>query len=214
MTSLRERKKADKEKRILEAATRLFREQGYDHARMEHIADMAEVSVGTLYNYYENKGDILMATVNMEVTEVLDAGDAIVEDPPADVEQAVNRLVDQYYDHSLFYLSKEMWRAAMAISIQQPDTPLSKAYTELDQRLSAQMVRLIETLQARRLVCVSVSARTVGEVLFNNLNMMFIEFVKDEQQPLAMLKQRAAEQHGAIAQLIAGEKAAIAGLAR
>jgi AcrR family transcriptional regulator len=214
MTSLRERKKADKERRILEAATRLFREQGYDHARMEHIADMAEVSVGTLYNYYENKGDILMATVNMEVTEVLDAGEAIVADPPADVEQAVNRLVDQYYDHSLFYLSKEMWRAAMAISIQQPDTPLSKAYTELDQRLSAQMVRLIETLQARRLVGEFVSAQAVGEVLFNNLNMMFIEFVKDEPQPLAVLKARAAEQHGPIARLITGEKTATASATR
>lgn len=214
MTSLRARKKADKEKRILEAATQLFREQGYDHARMEQIAEMAEVSVGTLYNYYENKGDILMATVNMEVTEVLDAGEAIVADPPADVEQAVHRLVDQYYDHSLFYLSKEMWRAAMAISIQQPDTPLSKAYTELDQRLSAQMVRLIETLQARRLVCELVSARAVGEVLFNNLNMMFIEFVKDEPQPLDVLKARAAEQHGPIARLIAVEKTVIASVAR
>jgi AcrR family transcriptional regulator len=214
MTSLRARKKADKERRILEAATQLFREQGYDHARMEHIADMAEVSVGTLYNYYENKGDILMATVNMEVTEVLDAGEAIVADPPADVEQAVNRLVDQYYDHSLFYLSKEMWRAAMAISIQQPETPLSKAYTELDQRLSAQMVRLIETLQARRLVSGAVSARAVGEVLFNNLNMMFIEFVKNEPQPLAVLKARVAEQHGPITRLIAGGMAAISSPAR
>lgn len=214
MISLRARKKADKERRILEAATQLFREQGFDHARMEHIAELADVSVGTLYNYYENKGDILMATVNMEVTEVLDAGEAIVADPPLDVEEAVHRLVDQYYDHSLYYLSKEMWRAAMAISIQQPDTPLSKAYTELDQRLSAQMVRLIETLQARRLVRPSASARAVGEVLFNNLNMMFIEFVKDEPQPLAVLKARVAEQHGPIARLIALEKTALSTFVR
>ena len=72
-----------------------------------------------------NKGDILLAAVGMEVEEVLAAGDAIVADPPADVIEALTRLIHQYYDHSLVYLSKEMWRTAMAFSIQQPETPFS-----------------------------------------------------------------------------------------
>ena len=52
--------------------------------------------------------------------------------PPA----ALQALIEQYYDHSLVYLSKEMWRVAMALSIQQPDSPFSRRYTELDRRLS------------------------------------------------------------------------------
>ena len=63
MAGLRERQKADRERRILEAATGLFREVGYDAARIEDIAERAQVSVGTFYNYYQNKGDILLATV-------------------------------------------------------------------------------------------------------------------------------------------------------
>ncbi len=152
MTGLRARQKADRNRRILEAATTLFREQGYDSARIEDIAEMAEVSVGTLYNYYQNKGDILVATVSMEVTEVLEAGERIVANPPLSVIEALGALINQYYDHSLVYLSKEMWRTAMASAIQQPETPLSKRYTELDGRLCAQVVR------ARRDAC---SARGV-----------------------------------------------------
>ncbi|WP_454747328.1 TetR/AcrR family transcriptional regulator [Ciceribacter selenitireducens] len=206
MTGLRARQKADRNRRILEAATTLFREQGYDSARIEDIAEMAEVSVGTLYNYYQNKGDILVATVSMEVTEVLEAGEVIVANPPLNVNEALSALINQYYDHSLVYLSKEMWRTAMASSIQQPETPLSKRYTELDQRLCAQVVQLIETLQRRGVVIAGVDTRALGEVFFNNLNLMFIEFCKVEAMPLEELKARVAEQHRPIAALISSVK--------
>ncbi|MDX3926092.1 MAG: TetR/AcrR family transcriptional regulator [Shinella sp.] len=207
MAGLRAKQKADKNRRILEAATSLFRDQGYDSARIEDIAEMAEVSVGTLYNYYQNKGDILVATVAMEVTEVLEAGERIIANPPLDVEEALRTLIDQYYDHSLVYLSKEMWRTAMAISIQQPETPLSKRYTELDERLCAQVVQLVETLQRRGAIIASIDARAFGEVFFNNLNMMFIEFAKVDGMSLEELKTRVAAQHRPIATMISRVKA-------
>ena len=206
MAGLRAKQKADKTRRILEAATTLFREQGYDSARIEDIAEMAEVSVGTLYNYYQNKGDILVATVAMEVTEVLEGGARIVSNPPLNVAEALRTLIDQYYDHSLVYLSKEMWRTAMAISIQQPETPLSRRYTELDGQLSAQVVRLVETLQARGVVQAGIDPKAMGEVFFNNLNMMFIEFCKVDAMSLEELKIRVNAQHEPIATLISTVK--------
>lgn len=206
MAGLRAKQKADRTRRILEAATTLFRREGYDSARIEDIAEMAEVSVGTLYNYYQNKGDILVATVAMEVTEVLEGGARIVANPPLNVAEALRTLIEQYYDHSLYYLSKEMWRTAMAISIQQPDTPLSRRYTELDGQLCAQVIRLVETLQARGGVQAGVDAKAMGEVFFNNLNMMFIEFCKVDAMPLEELKARVNAQHEPIAALISSIK--------
>ena len=206
MAGLRAKQKADKTRRILDAAATLFREQGYDSARIEDIAEMAEVSVGTLYNYYQNKGDILVTTVAMEVTEVLEGGARIVASPPLNVAEALQTLIEQYYDHSLVYLSKEMWRTAMAISIQQPETPLSRRYTELDGQLCAQVVRLVETLQARGVVHAGVDAKAMGEVFFNNLNMMFIEFCKVDAMSLEELKARVEAQHAPIAALISTVK--------
>jgi len=89
MTGLRERQKADRTSRILAAATRLFRETGYGAIRIEDIAQAAEVSVGTLYNYFANKGDLLLAIVSMEVEEVMQAGKAVVANPPRDIAQAL-----------------------------------------------------------------------------------------------------------------------------
>ena len=206
MTGLRARQKADRNRRILEAATALFREVGYDSARIEDIAERADVSVGTFYNYYQNKGDILVAAVSMEVEEVLESGKAIVDNPPAATLEALQALIDQYFDHSLVYLSKEMWRIAMAISIQQPDSPFSRRYTELDGRLCDQVSLLMQKLQLRGGVMPGIDAAAVGQMFFNNLNMMFIEFAKDEEMTLAALKEQVAWQNRPLANLISGPK--------
>ncbi|MDR6758098.1 AcrR family transcriptional regulator [Mycoplana sp. BE70] len=202
MTGLRAKQKADKNRRILEAATKLFREVGYDAARIEDIAERAEVSVGTFYNYYENKGDMLVASVAMEVEEVLEAGEPIVANPPSNVLEALSALINQYYDHSLVYLSKEMWRTAMAISIQQPDTRFSKRYTELDRALCRQVSTLVHKLQQRGAVLMGIDTTAVGSMFFNNLNMMFTEFVRDETMSLEQLKGDVARQNKPLAALI------------
>ncbi len=208
MAGLRERQKADRERRILRAAVTRFRADGYRSVRIEDLAEMAEVSVGTVYNYYQTKGDILIATVAMEVEEVLEAGAAIVADPPPGAEAALLALIFQYYDHSLEYLSKEMWRMAMALSIEAPGTPNGRRYSELDQRLAAQVTDLVRALQARGEVRGDLDAQALGELLFNNLNQMFIEFVKDDAMTLDTLRDRVAAQTRPVARLIAGARPA------
>ncbi len=208
MAGLRERQKADRERRILRAAVTRFRADGYRSVRIEDLAEMAEVSVGTVYNYYQTKGDILIATVAMEVEEVLEAGAAIVADPPPGAEAALLSLIFQYYDHSLEYLSKEMWRMAMALSIEAPGTPNGRRYSELDQRLAAQVTDLVRALQARGEVRGDLDAQALGELLFNNLNQMFIEFVKDDAMTLDTLRDRVAAQTRPVARLIAGARPA------
>jgi AcrR family transcriptional regulator len=181
MTGLRAKQKIDRHARILDAAATLFRESGYDAVKMEHIADLAELSIGTIYNYYENKGDLLMAIVAMEVGDVLASGEAVVAKPPANANKAIEALISNYIEHSLHYLSKEMWRQAMAIAIQQPSSPFGLHYAALDIALARQTSRLIKKLQKMELCAENVNAKALGELIFNNTNMMFIGFVKDEK---------------------------------
>lgn len=207
MAGLRERQKADREKRILQAAVTRFRADGYRAVRIEDLAEAAEVSVGTVYNYYRTKGDILIATVTMEVEEVLAEGEAVIADPPEGVAEAVLRLVFGYYDHSLEYLSKEMWRRAMALAIEAPETPNGRRYLELDRRLAGQVTALLETLQARGALRGDIDPAAFGQLVFNDLNMEFIEFVKDDTMTLADLRARLAGQIRPLARLIATTEA-------
>lgn len=205
MEGLRERQKADRQRRILDAATELFREVGYERTNIDIIAQHAEVSIGTIYNYYKNKGDLLLAIVSMEVHEVLKAGERIIEAPPGDPYRAVARLISNYLKHSLVYLTKEMWRQAMAISTQQPDSRFGRAYAELDEKLSNQVCRLIEHIASSGHLVRDVNAAHAGELIFNNTNMMFILFVKSEQMNLAVLMERIALQNAVLLDALISE---------
>lgn len=202
MTGLRARQKRLRHERILDAALMLFREAGYDAVRTEDIAASAEVSVGTLYNYFENKGDLLLALVTLEVEEVLEQGEAVVKSPPADVALALNLLIAGYYDHSNTYLTKELWRTAMALTIQAAETPFSQRFTALDRSLTDQVCALVAELQRRGLARADVDAVALGQVIFNTLNQMFIEFVKLEGMPIEALKATVARQVEALALLL------------
>ena len=203
MAGLRAKHKADRHQRIVESAARLFRTQGYDTVKMEAIAAAAEVSIGTIYNYYRNKGDLLVAIVSMEVHEVLAAGERVIADPPRHAEKAVAKLIANYIEHALVYLSKEMWRQAMAITTQQPDSPSGVAYNELDEALARQTAKLIRKLQTLGLVQVGVDAQALGEMIFNNTNMMFTIFVKQEPMSVATLLARIRRQNRTLVQAIA-----------
>jgi TetR/AcrR family transcriptional regulator, fatty acid metabolism regulator protein len=50
---------ADKRKRILDAAIRVFAEHGYHRARVGDIAEDAGVAHGLLYHYFASKDDVL-----------------------------------------------------------------------------------------------------------------------------------------------------------
>ncbi len=202
MSGLRQKQKADRASRILQAATDLFRQGGYPAARIEDIAAAAEVSVGTFYNYFDTKGDVLLAIVTLEVEEVLAQGQTLLASPPPDVTAALQTLIGGYLDHSLVYLSKEMWRTAMALTIEHPDTAFSARYTRFDALLTDQIRTLIAEMQRRGHTRPDVDCRTSGEVLFNNLNMMFLEFVKSDAMPMATLQSAVARQTALIAGLL------------
>lgn len=57
---LRERNRRRVLQRILRAAFELFCSTGYDRTTMDAIAEKAEVSRGTLFNYFPSKGALLL----------------------------------------------------------------------------------------------------------------------------------------------------------
>ncbi|MBN1657340.1 MAG: TetR/AcrR family transcriptional regulator [Anaerolineae bacterium] len=56
----RERLKREREERILDAAAAVFAEKGYHGATVHDIAVHADVADGTIYNYFDNKFDLII----------------------------------------------------------------------------------------------------------------------------------------------------------
>src|ERR1700679_4332944 len=70
---MRERNKAERRRRVLEAARAVFLEHGYEDATTREIATRAGVAVGTVFVYARDKRDLLMTIVNDDLEAVTEA---------------------------------------------------------------------------------------------------------------------------------------------
>lgn len=79
-------KSDNKHDRILHAAIEVFAENGYFNSRISDIAKKADVADGTIYLYFKNKEQILMAAIDYAFTIFMNAAQtelATIADPRA-----------------------------------------------------------------------------------------------------------------------------------
>lgn len=69
--SRRERRIAARQAQILDAAAHVFSQKGYQNATTKEISEAADVSEGTLYNYFANKRDLLIGVARAYADEVI-----------------------------------------------------------------------------------------------------------------------------------------------
>jgi AcrR family transcriptional regulator len=65
----KERQKTEMRDAILSAALKLFSDEGYDNITMRKIADKIEYSVGTIYLYFKDKGEMFFELHNRGFAE-------------------------------------------------------------------------------------------------------------------------------------------------
>jgi len=83
----------DRRAKILEAALEVCQRHGVEGARMEEVAARAGVSKGTLYRYFKNKEELLLATVIDSYQQNLPLFDAAA-DPTSDPRHRLDALLD------------------------------------------------------------------------------------------------------------------------
>lgn len=73
--SRRERKKLNQQYAIIRAALDLFREKGYDDTAVSEIAELADISYTTFFNYFPSKDSLLDAIQEMEIKDLAEVAD-------------------------------------------------------------------------------------------------------------------------------------------
>ena len=86
--SLRERKKLETKQRILGVAVSLFQERGFDSTSFEEVAEEANVSRATVFNYFPSKRDLLRGIAAGELEKLQE----VVESEHGGPREAVARI--------------------------------------------------------------------------------------------------------------------------
>src|SRR5438876_1802239 len=72
--SPRQERSRDTVEAILEAAAQVFERHGYAAGTTNRIAERAEVSIGSLYQYFPNKGEIVVEVMRRHMDETGEVG--------------------------------------------------------------------------------------------------------------------------------------------
>ncbi len=185
MPGLREKKKAARRRRILNAAEELFQRHGFAESTVDEIARLADVAPATVYNYYSTKGDLLLALVAAGDREVMAGSQALIEWPSDDPVQAVCELLQRFVNKSLDQVDRETWRQVFANSLLQAGSELSRGMMALNQEFSAQVGRLLECLKAHGRLADDCDTTTAADILFGISHALFMDLICDEAMTLA-----------------------------
>ncbi len=199
---LRQKHKQDRLERILEAAKALFSQKSYGHAKAEEIAELAEVSIGTLYNYFGSKGDILLALAAIESENVFAHSEGLVTAPTGTAPEAVNALFNSYFDPTQSFLNADALQQSMAVSYANPDSIHARRLRDSDRLLCGQVVALLETLMADGRILAGTDCQIMGELLFNNMNMLFFEMVRSARKDTGQMRRKITDMTYAVVVLI------------
>lgn len=137
-----QRRSRERVERILNCATTLIAAKGSDAIRMSEVAEMAGISIGSLYQYFPDKSAIIQTLArryNTEGRKCIEAELSNVRDIDG-LRDAFGRLIDIYYGIFLAEpVIRDIWSATQA----------DKALAELEIAESRANAELVATALAR-----------------------------------------------------------------
>jgi hypothetical protein len=86
------------------------------------------------------------------------------------------------------FMNKSCWRQALAASIASSNEKFSLEYQNVEKKLQQQLVELIHSLYEEQVFLAEVDPQSLGEVIWNNVDQMFTDFISDSEMSLKSLK--------------------------
>ena len=202
--NLRQTNKANRQKRIVANAARFFSSIGYDLTAIEMVAERSNVSPATIYNNFVNKTGLLLAVLIDEGADVQQIGEKVIAQRKKNDIDVIYRLIELYVDHPMEFMNKSCWRQALAASTASSNKKFTQEYQNVDKQLMRQVIDVMHALQKEDAFLPAADAQALGEIIWNNVNQMFTDFISNEAMPLAELKSAVKRQTAALMILATG----------
>lgn len=181
---LREKKKAKTRQSILDNAHFLLDSKEYNDITIEEIADRAQIAVGTLYNYFNSKGDLLLALIMESDDQYMEEAKTLIdsEDQPADIR--LTNLMVLATEYCVRQLSKSAWRHVSAAALANANSTMGRSYAVTTVKHQNLVIELMRKLQRADLIDPEVDPESAAVSLFSMKSKMFLDFVSDESMSL------------------------------
>lgn len=158
----------EKRKKILDVAVTEFANEGFDNANINTIAKKAEVSVGSLYKYFDTKTDLFLTSVNYGIS-ILDSVIESVVTSKDDVLTKLEKLIRIAIDFSR--RTKVLIKLYNEVTSESNSTLAEKIAADIETKTCAAYKKAIEdgqkAGQIRQDIDPGIAAFLVDNILMN-----------------------------------------------
>jgi len=182
---LRERKKTRTRNAIEAAALECLTRRGWDATTVSDIAEMADVAVGTLYNYFPSKGALVASVTRQRVVEALQRSEEISPGGHTPAESVlpvlgeVLRMMDRF--------GKPVLREVVGAALQSAGGDLGREMMKADMMVVEDIRRRLEDLQERGLLNTSCPPAELAMLVYSAAMGLLMFYMFDDDLELEWL---------------------------
>lgn len=191
---LRARQRAARRERIMFIAGELFMCQGYEETSLEEIAEKADLSSQTIYNYFESKRELLYLLHQRDEEQVADMMEARLPSLLAldDVVEPIIQLLYLPITSGYDYAKKRVWREIISLLMRSsPEYRLR--YLGTLQRRRDMISAVLTRHQERGSIKNAVNCNLVADILQSIARNEFRAFILDDDKQIDTLRTEIAD---------------------
>jgi len=160
---LREQNKLEKSQRIRIAARELFSKHGYESATLRQIAKRAHVGLGTVFNYAQDKRDLVFLIFNEELAAVTDLALRAAHSHRSLVDQLIG-IYKPHYEY--FSRNPALSRILLKELTFYSEGKQAATFQEIRERLISGIEKAVQTAQEEKRIRCEEEARVVARHIF------------------------------------------------
>ncbi|MGO1369424.1 TetR/AcrR family transcriptional regulator [Senegalia sp. (in: firmicutes)] len=171
--------KNGKEKEIIEASGKVFSEYGFHGAKMQKIADVANVGKGTIYEYFSSKNQLFEEMIKYFIISYIDS----LEDVINESDNLEDTLLEITKFHGLFIRKHiDMWNNLMGNQVDISDD-MKKEICAIREKLLNTVSRLIRKYKDKGDIR-NIDEKAFVISLFGSLNLFYAEGIGMEKKKI------------------------------
>lgn len=179
---LRARKKREARRQILAAAGRLIRARGFAATTMRDVAQAADLSYQTVYNYFPTKAEILRTLLAEQVADLARRYETVLSGWAGDLPEALDALNTLSFA-AIADGDRGLWRIATIEFLQQSEEA-TRVFRLIDEMAHEFLKRLLMLARNRGELREDVHLPTLGDVLFNLADYALLRFILTPELPV------------------------------
>ena len=192
MDSLRQRKKNDRKQRIQNSALALFGEQGFAKTTIAQIADNADLGVGTVYNYYKSKEEILFSTIQDHSGEYVSKLEKVINKADNNASESIAAFISIYLESFSLY-NKTIWRELIAAGLSRNQAVMGLV-DQVDFVYLNKFTELLDKYKEKKFLQNNFKSEETVSIIHNIIIANILRYLSTEKTTLTDLKKNVVKQ--------------------